>query len=162
MSKIYKVYLKGGGPKIEPDENPREAKIAYQMSDELICPLSLHLMIDPVFISSGKTFDRKYINEEFARQKELYPDKIVKCPVTKEPIDRLTPNIQMRSITAKFLDIYKDVQYKGSTWDEIRRLCQVYQEEQERIKEIKRIEDRRKKEQEKLQSRYDEWLYRRR
>lgn len=137
--------LRGGGPKIEPipDENPIEAKIAYETSDELICPLSYHLMIDPVFISSGKTFDRGSIMSEFARQREINPEIIV-CPFTKEPLtDVLTPNLQMRSITEKFFYQYKDVQYEGSTWVEIRRLCGVYQEEQtpEKIEQRKRIHE---------------------
>ena len=138
--------LRGGGPKIEPipDENPIEAKIAYETSDELICPLSYHLMIDPVFISSGKTFDRGSIMSEFARQREINPELILVCPLTKEPLtDVLTPNLQMRSITEKFFYQYKDVQYKGSTWDDIRRICDVYQEEQtpEKIEERRRIHE---------------------
>ena len=138
--------LMGGGPKIEPipDENPIEAQIADNMAQELACPFSLHLMIDPVFISSGKTFDRKYIITEFARQREINPAGILFCPLTREPLtDVLTPNLQMRSITEKFFYQYKDVQYKGSTWDDIRRICDVYQEEQtpEKIEERRRIHE---------------------
>jgi hypothetical protein len=140
------LNLRGGGPKIEPipDENPKEAQIADNMAEELVCPISLHLMIDPVFISSGKTFDRTSIMNEFSRQREINPRGILFCPVTKEPLtDVLTPNLQMRSITEKFFYQYKDVPYRGSTWDEIRRICGVYQEEQtsEKIKERRRIHE---------------------
>ena len=165
-SKYRSRYLniRGGGPKIEPipDENPIEAQIADNMAQELACPFSLHLMIDPVFISSGKTFDRTSIMIEFDRQREINPRGILFCPFTKEPLtDVLTPNLQMRSITEKFFYQYKDVQYKGSTWDEIRRICGVYQEEQtpEKIEQRRRIHetedakraDERKKKQEKDQ-----------
>jgi DNA-binding transcriptional MerR regulator len=64
----------------------------------------------------------------------------------------------MRSITEKFFYQYKDVKYKGSTWDEIRRICRVYQEEQtpekiqqrrdiHNIEEAKRAAERIKKRQ---------------
>ena len=46
------LYLRGGGPKIEPDENPKEAQIADEMTKELECPLSHNFMLDPVFVSS--------------------------------------------------------------------------------------------------------------
>jgi hypothetical protein len=138
------LNLRGGGPKIEriPDENPKEAQIADNTYQELACPFSLHLMIDPVFISSGKTFDRTSIMNEFSRQRDIDPRGILFCPFTKEPLtDVLTPNLQMRSITEKFFYQYKDVPYRGSTWDEIRRICGVYQEEQtpEKIEQRRRI-----------------------
>jgi len=144
----YKVYLKGGGTKFEPipDENPREAEIAYETSDELVCPIGLSLMIDPVFVSSGKTFDRISIVFEFARQKAINPRGILVCPFTKEQITgELIPNLQMRSITEKFFYQYKDVQFNGSRWNEIRRLCAQYQEEQtpENIEERKRENEKR-------------------
>jgi hypothetical protein len=145
-SMTIELNLRGGGPKTEriSDENPTEAQIADETSQELICPISLHLMIDPVFISSGKTFDRTSIMNEFARQRDIDPRGILFCPFTKEPLtDVLTPNLQMRSITAKFFYQYKDVQYKGSTWNEIRRICGVYQEEQtaEKIEQRRRIHE---------------------
>lgn len=137
--KTYRVYLKGGGPKIEPDENPTEAQIADELSRELLCPLSWNLMLDPVFVSSGMTFDRSLIIPEIARQRRL--NQTLVTPVTSVPMtDVLTPNLQMRSITAKFVEKYKDVEYRGSTWDDIRSLCKLYQDEQtpERVEERKR------------------------
>jgi len=155
MLKEYRVYLKGGGNSsstvsqsrnLIPDENPTEAKIADETSQELVCPISLHLMIDPVVISSGKTFDRTSIMSEFDRQRDIARQRGINhvrfCPSTREPLtDVLTPNLQMRSITEKFFYQYKDVQYKGSTWDEIRRICRVYQEEQtpEKIQQRRNI-----------------------
>jgi hypothetical protein len=174
MLKEYRVYLKGGGNSsstvsqsrnLIPDENPTEAKIADEISQELVCPFSYHLMIDPVVISSGKTFDRTSIMSEFDRQRDIARQRdinrlgILFCPFTREPLtDVLTPNLQMRSITEKFFYQYKDVKYKGSTWDEIRRICRVYQEEQtpekiqqrrdiHNIEEAKRAAERIKKRQ---------------
>jgi len=139
--KRYTVYLKGGGPKIEPDENHREAQIADEMMKELECPLSQNFMLDPVFVSSGKTFDRRLISLEIIRQRSLNPVAILLTPVTSVPMtDVLTPNLQMRSITAKFVEKYKDVKYRGPIWDNIRLSCEMYEEEQtpERLEERKR------------------------
>jgi len=141
--KRYTVYLKGGGPKIEPDENPREAQIADEMMKELECPLSQNFMLDPVFVSSGKTFDRRLISLEIIRQRSLNPVAILLTPVTSVPMtDVLTPNLQMRSITAKFVEKYKDVKYRGPIWDNVRLSCEMYEEEQtpERLEERK-LED---------------------
>jgi hypothetical protein len=187
MLKEYRVYLKGGGNSsstvsqsrnLIPDENPTEAKIADEISQELVCPFSYHLMIDPVVISSGKTFDRTSIMNEFdrqtdiARQRDINHLGILFCPFTREPLtDVLTPNLQMRSITEKFFYRYKDVKYKGSTWDEIRRLCRVYQEEQtpekiqqrrdiHNIEEAKRAAERIKKRQQEDRMQEQEQLIR--
>ena len=142
--KKYTVYLKGGGPKIEPDENPREAQIADEMMKELECPLSHNFMLDPVFVSSGMTFERSLINREIARQRSLSSDATLSTPVTGVDMTGvLTPNLQMRSITAKFVEKYKDVKYKGSTWDNVRLSCEMYEDEQtpERLEERK-LEDK--------------------
>lgn len=143
--KRYTVYLKGGGPKIEPDENPREAQIADEMMKELECPLSYNFMLDPVFVSSGKTFDRRFISLEIIRQRNLDPVGILFTPGTSVRMtDVLTPNLQMRSITAKFVEKYKDVKYRGHTWNNIRLSCQMYEEEQtpERLEERKREDEK--------------------
>ena len=49
---------------LEPDENSKEAEIAYSLAEELICPISYSFMVDPVFLSSGKTYERSAINTE--------------------------------------------------------------------------------------------------
>lgn len=147
---------------LEPDENSKEAEIAYSLAEELICPISYSFMIDPVFLSSGKTYERSAINTE----------QILICPYTQtEVTDVLTPNLQMRSITAKFVEKYKDDRRKGPTWNQIRRLCNHYMKEQEpqkikqrkdeeehrntqeeMVREQKRIEDQRRvREQEKFE-----------
>ena len=132
---------------LELNENPEEAEIADALVDELLCPISYAFMIDPVVLTSGKTYDRNVINTEFERQKEQHPEEIVKCPFTsiKQNTNVLTPNMQMRSITAKFVEKYKDIKHSGPSWKEIRRLCSDYLEEQEpeKIQERQRADEQR-------------------
>lgn len=133
--------------KLELNENPEEAEIADALIDELLCPISYAFMIDPVILTSGKTYDRNVINTEFERQKEQCPDEMVKCPFTKitQDTDILIPNIQMRSLTCKFVEKYKNNTHIGPSWNEIRRLCSDYLEEQEpqKVQERHRIYEQR-------------------
>ena len=111
---------------LEPDENSKEAEIAYSLAEELICPISYSFMVNPVFLSSGKTYERSSIN-------------------TEEVTNVLTPNLQMRSITSKFVETYKNDTRKGPTWNEIRRLCNDYMQEHEpqKIQQRKDEEEKR-------------------
>jgi hypothetical protein len=142
---------------LELNENPEEAEIVDALVDELLCPISYGFMIDPVVLTSGKTYDRNVINTEFERQKEQHPEEIVKCPFTsiKQNTNVLIPNIQMRSITAKFVEKYKDITHTGPSWKEIKRLCSDYLEEQEPEKiqqrqsaDKKRLEEKKAEEEE--------------
>ena len=116
-------------------------------------------MIDPVVLTSGKTYDRTAINAEFKRQKEQYPEKMVKCPFTTitQVTDVLIPNMQMRSITAKFVEKYKNNTYTGPNWNEIRRLCLDYLEEQkpQKVKERQRADEERFEEQQRIQEEFE-------
>jgi hypothetical protein len=140
---------------LEPNENPKEAEIAEALIDELLCPISYAFMIDPVVLTSGKTYDRTAINSEFKRQKEQCPEKIVKCPFTTitQVTDFLIPNMQMRSITSKFVEKYKNNTHTGPSWNEIRRLCSDYLEEQkpQNIEERQRADEQRFEEQQRIQ-----------
>ena len=145
--------------KLEPNENAKEAEIADSLVDELLCPISYSFIIDPVILTSGKTYDRTAINSEFKRQKEQYPEKMVHCPFTKitQLTDFLIPNMQMRSITAKFVEKYKNNTYTGPSWNEIRRLCSDYLEEQkpQNIEERQRADEKRFEEQKRIQEEFD-------
>ena len=112
---------------LEPDENSKEAEIAYSLAQELICPISYSFMVDPVFLSSGKTYERS------ATEPNLICSNV------------LTPNLQMRSITSKFVETYKNDTRKGPTWNEIRRLCNDYMQEHEpqKIQQRKDEEEKR-------------------
>lgn len=132
---------------LEPNENPEEAEIADSLVDELLCPISYTFMIDPVVLTSGKTYDRYAINTEFERQKEQNPKESVKCPFTKitQNTDNLIPNMQMRSITDKFVEKYKNIKHIGPSWNEIRRLCSDYLDEQkpQKIEERQLLDEQR-------------------
>ena len=145
--------------KLEPNENPKELEIADALIDELLCPISYSFMTDPVVLTSGKTYDRTAITAEFKRQKEQYPEKIVKCPFTTitQVTDFLIPNMQMRSITAKFVEKYKNNTYTGPNWNEIRRLCLDYLEEQkpQKVKERQRADEQRFEEQQRIQEEFE-------
>lgn len=151
---------------LEQNENPEEAEIADALVDELLCPISYSFMIDPVVLTSGKTYERNIINSEFERQKKQYPEDNLKCPFTliKQDTNVLTPNIQMRSITAKFVEKYKGIKHVGPSWTEIRRLCSDYLEEQQpqkveerqsadeqRVEKQRRIEEEKKADEEEFE-----------
>ncbi|CAI5962133.1 unnamed protein product [Closterium sp. NIES-65] len=60
---------------------------------EFICPLSSEVMRDPVIISSGKSFERVYIERWFAQGRST-------CPKTGEPLahQMLTPNEALQKL----------------------------------------------------------------
>ena len=140
---------------LEQNESPEEAEIANALVDELLCPISYAFMVDPVILSSGKTYERNIINSEFQRQKEQHPEESLKCPFTliKQVTDVLTPNMQMRSITSKFVEKYKDIKHIGPSWNEIRRLCSDYLEEQQpqKVKERQYADEQRAEKQRKIE-----------
>lgn len=59
------------------------------------CPISLEIMIDPVTIPTGITYDRESI------ERWLFIDRRLSCPVTNEPLPseaELTPNHTLRRL----------------------------------------------------------------
>ncbi|GER39588.1 U-box domain-containing family protein [Striga asiatica] len=64
-----------------------------------ICPISMHLMKDPVTVSTGITYDRESIKKwlHFSRRTKTEP---LTCPVTKQALDdpSLTPNHTLRRL----------------------------------------------------------------
>ncbi|ERN13346.1 hypothetical protein AMTRI_Chr09g21620 [Amborella trichopoda] len=62
------------------------------------CPITQDVMVDPVEISSGQTFERSAIEKWFATENKI-------CPVTKTPVTgELRPNITLR----KSIEEWKD------------------------------------------------------
>lgn len=60
-----------------------------------VCPISLHIMKDPVTAITGITYDRESIEHW------LFSNKNTTCPVTKQPLPRdsdLTPNHNLRRL----------------------------------------------------------------
>lgn len=157
---------------LEQNEKPEEAEIAEALIEELLCPISYSFMVDPVVLTSGKTYERNIINSEFERQKEQHPEDILKCPFTsiKQVTDVLIPNMQMRSITAKFVEKYKAIKHTGPSWNEIRRLCTDYLDEQtpqkvqerqcsdsQRVEKERRIEEQKKVEEQEFEKQKTEF-----
>jgi hypothetical protein len=140
---------------LEQNENPEEAEIADALVDELLCPISYAFMVDPVVLTSGKTYERNIINSEFERQKEQHPEESLKCPFTliNQVTDVFTPNMQMRSITTKFVEKYKDIKHIGPSWNEIRRLCSDYLDEQtpQKVKERQYADEQRVEKQRRIE-----------
>jgi hypothetical protein len=140
---------------LEQNENPEEAEIADAHVDEWLCPISYAFMVDPVVLTSGKTYERNIINSEFERQKEQHPEESLKCPFTliNQVTDVFTPNMQMRSITTKFVEKYKDIKHIGPSWNEIRRLCSDYLDEQtpQKVKERQYADEQRVEKQRRIE-----------
>ncbi|MED6119367.1 hypothetical protein PIB30_011170 [Stylosanthes scabra] len=60
-----------------------------EIPEPFLCPISLHLMREPVTVSTGITYDREFI------ERWLFSCKNFTCPVTKEQVlqtEDLTPN----------------------------------------------------------------------
>ena len=90
-----------------------EHDIMSQM-EEFKCPVGLHLMVDPVIITSGITYERSIIKTH------LFGSHTSRCPKTKTIVDLayLIPNLNLRAIIEKFYNKYKD--QRGSFWNSLR------------------------------------------
>ncbi|CAA0841346.1 E3 ubiquitin-protein ligase PUB23 [Striga hermonthica] len=64
-----------------------------------ICPISMHLMKDPVTVSTGITYDRESIEKWLHLSRRSKPEPLT-CPVTKQALDdpSLTPNHTLRRL----------------------------------------------------------------
>jgi hypothetical protein len=88
--------------------------------EELKCPIGLHIMVDPVILTSGITYERSYIKPH------LFTSHQSRCPVSKTDVDLsyLTPNLSLRAIIEKFYNKYKD--QRGSFWRSLRKELDDY------------------------------------
>lgn len=96
-----------------------EDDILSQM-EELKCPIGFHLMVDPVILTSGITYERSNIKPH------LFASHQSRCPVSKIDVDLsyLTPNLSLRAIIEKFYNKYKD--QRGSFWKSLRKELDDY------------------------------------
>lgn len=103
---------------------------AVQLSDNLICDMSHHLMVDPVTISSGHTYERTHIKKWFETK--------LTCPKSREHVrNELIEDTRIKALTKDFVKMY--IYQKGDEWKPIRELCLAYiQEKKEYDKERKR------------------------
>jgi hypothetical protein len=77
----------------------RMAALRGEPPQALVCPITLHLMRDPVMDASGHTFERSAIERSIVNRPGI-------CPLTNERYPngdaRLTPNRAVRSMIATF------------------------------------------------------------
>ncbi|KAL6007187.1 hypothetical protein ACLOJK_032683 [Asimina triloba] len=65
--------------------------------EELMCPISLELMFDPVVIASGVTYERIWIEKWFAEGHDTCPKTLIKLPHLS-----LTPNSCVKELIANW------------------------------------------------------------
>ena len=97
-----------------------EYERAYQTAQTLICPISKHLMVDPVINANGDTYDRSSL-ERFTFINGEYRD-----PKTLLPMTDLTilPNDVMTVLIKQFVEKYGGKQ--GQDWEHVVNLCTRY------------------------------------
>jgi hypothetical protein len=119
----YRSIIKRGGGIEE------EHMKAYQTAMSLICPITHELMLDPVTISTGRTFERSAIETYFRFSG-------TKDPTTNEPLSNrhITPNFVVQTLTKQFVEFYEGKQ--GKEWERVVQYCNTYKttlrEERER------------------------------
>ena len=138
--------LRGGG--IEEEYRsiiPRRGGIeeehmkAYQTAMSLICPITHELMLDPVTIGNGHTYERSAI-EDFFKYVGAYSD-----PITRKPLSDISiiPSILVQTLTKQFVEFYEGKQ--GEEWERVVQYCNTYKttlrEEREREREREREQE---------------------
>ena len=95
---------------------PRGSELynAEQLAESLSDPTTHELFVDPVFVSSGHTFERSAIADWLSTH--------TTCPKTRMPITSvLVPNHHARSMVEEFVAAYAT--REGDEWAEIRVAC---------------------------------------
>jgi len=74
------------------------SKQKVQIKEELLCPITAELMLDPVFTSDGQTYERGAI--------ERWLEEHDTSPLTGETLEHLglTPNVLVRGMCRKYLE----------------------------------------------------------
>jgi hypothetical protein len=131
ITRKTRQYLKGGfDPEKEDEEHEKLKKIMNRLID-LRCAISSTLILDPVSIGSRKenkpiVYERAAIQTWFDTTRRR-GGQTLNCPSTRLEVDGvLTPETDRSREIALFVEEYKDVQFQGPSWDEIREDCAVY------------------------------------
>ena len=104
--------------------------------ENLICPITGSIMVNPVILTSGHTYEQNSIMEWFwLKNTDPITNKIVDTSV-------LIPNYNLRSSINVFIDKYSNK--TGNEWENIRNLCNNYKidkmkDENEREKIAKKL-----------------------
>ena len=76
--------------------DPRRALAGHKAPAELCCPITMQLLMDPVFCLDGHTYERAAIEKWLSRNN--------KSPVTNEPMQQtVIPNFAMRRVIEAFI-----------------------------------------------------------
>lgn len=84
--------------------------------DEFLCPISRHLMIDPVVLSSGMTYEREAIQQWIMTSSS--------CPLTRKNVEftQLRPNTALKTAIDAWLEQRSLMQVQPPTVVEVRIL----------------------------------------
>jgi len=138
----YRSIIKRGGGIEE------EHMKAYQTAMSLICPITQELMLDPVTISTGRTFERSAIETYFRFSG-------TRDPTTNEALSNrhIIPNMLVETLTKQFVEFYEGKQ--GKEWERVVEYCNTYKttlreerEREEREREEREREEREREERE--------------
>eukprot|EP00927_Polykrikos_kofoidii_P069524 TRINITY_DN6503_c0_g1_i2.p1 TRINITY_DN6503_c0_g1~~TRINITY_DN6503_c0_g1_i2.p1 ORF type:complete len:568 (-),score=115.53 TRINITY_DN6503_c0_g1_i2:16-1656(-) len=88
-----------------------------EVAEDLVCPISQSLMVDPVVASDGHTYDRPNIEEWFGREAAEGRTQ-PKSPLTREPLPdaRLVPNLVLRRTLERLVDSGRLEQEMADEW----------------------------------------------
>ncbi|XP_037450983.1 uncharacterized protein LOC119321381 [Triticum dicoccoides] len=84
------------------DERPKEYSGGRTIPEYLICPLSHELMLDPVTIATGKTFERRFLKAWFEKSGHI-------CPLTYETVSStIIRNDRIRGYLEEWDEVLKE------------------------------------------------------
>ncbi|CAB9503809.1 Sel1 domain protein repeat-containing protein [Seminavis robusta] len=88
----------GPGDQTQQPKRPKKS-----LADDLICPISLELPLDPVTAEDGRVYDRESIEEHFKTTNQ----GTLKSPITREKMgSKLLPAIQHRNTIEALIDAH--------------------------------------------------------
>ena len=112
--------LRGGGLEQKPEHEK-----AYHTALSLICPMTRLLMVDPVIISNGDTYERSALESCFrfgdANILAGYCDPITRVRLSDTTI---LPNNSIKRSIEQFVAMYEDKE--GDEWKPVLELCEDY------------------------------------
>jgi len=91
--------------------------------DSFLCPISKHIMTDPVAICDGHTFDRASIAEWFRRGNR-------KSPLTNLPLPtlQLLPNVALKKAISEYLIARPELRRRAMEQDDYAKAVQCFEE----------------------------------
>ncbi len=89
------------------EHSERRGDDAASMRMHLRCPITQSLMVDPVIVSTGFTFEREAITMWISSHGR-------KCPISRGSLrHRVVPNLAVRALTHQFVETYGDLEFKS-------------------------------------------------